>query len=43
MLEVSDMEYRDNELYIRVMANAVDRIKATGLTKRAFVGCSLDG
>lgn len=43
MLEVSDVEHRDNELYVRVMANAVNRTKTAGFTKRAFVGGSLGG
>lgn len=43
MLEVPDVKYRDNELYIRIMANTVDGAETTSLTKRAFVGGSLDG
>ena len=42
MLEVSDVEYRDNEPYVGVMANTVDRTKTAGLTKRIFVGSSLN-
>jgi len=43
MLEVSDVEYRDNKPDVRVMANTVDRTKTTGLTKCAFLGGSLNG
>jgi len=42
MLEVSDVEYRDNKPYVRVMANTIDRTKTAGLTKCAFLGGSLD-
>lgn len=43
MFEVSDVEYGDNEFYVRVMANTVDGTKTAGLTKRVFVGGSLSG
>ena len=42
MLEVSDVEYRDNKPYIRVMADTVDRTKTAGLTECAFLSGSLD-
>lgn len=43
MFEISDVEHRDNELYVRVVANTVNRAETASLTKRAFVGGSLDG
>lgn len=43
MLEIPDVEYGDNESYVRVMANTVDGTKTAGLTKRIFVGGSLNG
>jgi len=43
MLEISDMEHRNDEFYVRVMADTVDRAETASLTKRAFIGCSLDG
>ena len=42
VFEVSDVEYRDNESYVRIMADAVNGTETAGLTKRAFVGGSLD-
>jgi hypothetical protein len=41
MFEVSDVEYRNNEFYVRVMTNTVDGTKTAGLAKRVFVGGSL--
>lgn len=41
MFKVSDVEYRDDELYVRVMTNTVHRAKTAGLTKCGFVGSSL--
>jgi len=41
MLEVSDVKYRDNKSYVRVMANTVDGTETAGLTKCAFLGSSL--
>jgi hypothetical protein len=35
------MEHRNDELYVRVMTNTVDRAQTAGLTKRGFVGGSL--
>lgn len=43
VFEVPDVEYRNNELYVRVMTNTVNRTKTTGLTKRVFVSGSLGG
>ena len=43
MFEVSDVKYRNNKLYVRVMTNAVNRTETAGLTERAFVSCSLGG
>jgi hypothetical protein len=42
MLEISNVEHRDNELYVRVMADAIDGTKTAGLAERAFVGGSLN-
>ena len=41
MFEVSDVENRDDEFYVRVMTNTIDRTKTAGLTERVFVGGSL--
>jgi len=43
VLEVSDVEYWDNEFYVRVMTNTVNRAETASLAKRAFVSGSLDG
>lgn len=43
MLEVSNVEHRDNELYVRVMANTIYRAETAGLTKRVLIRRSLVG
>lgn len=43
MLEVSNMEHRDNEPYVRVMANTIYGTETASLTKRVFIRSSLAG
>lgn len=43
MLEVSDVEHRDNEFYVRVMANTIHGTETASLTKRVLVRGSLAG
>lgn len=41
MLEVTNMEYRDHQFYVRIMTDAIHVRLPTSLAKRAFVCCSL--
>lgn len=41
VFEVSNMEYRDNKLNVRVVPDAIDGRLATSFTEGTFVGCSL--
>ena len=43
MLEVSDVEHRDNDFYVRVMANTIYGTETASLTKRVLVRGSLAG